>query len=155
VGGGNFALRAHAYALPTHHGPHSRVRCVRPFLPISATQTDICWVGNAWWAKGWRIARNATSRRTSGSASPAARSAVGASTMVAWVGMATRSRTLKRVCIRSVSNLGLSPLKATPVSRILHSCIQADDGRTRYTLLRVQRVADRPRARPPSCQFWH
>jgi hypothetical protein len=54
-----------------------------------------------------------------------------------------------------VSNSGRSLPKATPVSRILNFCIQADDGRTRYILLRVQRVAHRPRARPPSCQFWH
>ena len=118
-------------------------------------QLKLISVGDAWWAKGWRIARNATSRRTYGSASPVVRSAVGASSMVAWVGTATRSRTLQKVSTRSVSNSGLSPPKATPVSRILHSCIQADGGGTRYILLRVQRVADRPRARPPSCQFWH
>jgi len=34
---------------------------------------------------------------------------------VVWVGTATRSRTLKRVSIRSLSNLGLSPPKATPI----------------------------------------
>ena len=77
-----------------------------------------------WWMlggrKGWRIARNAISRRTSGFVSPAARSDVGASFTAASVGTVTRLRILQRVSTRSVSNLGLSRLRATLVSRVLH-----------------------------------
>lgn len=73
--------------------------------------------------KGWRTAQNATSRRTFGFVSPAARSAADASFTVPQVGTATRSRILKRVSIRSVSNSELSRPRAMQVSRILHSCI--------------------------------
>ena len=77
-----------------------------------------------WWMfggrKGWRIARNAISRRTSGFVSPVAHSDAGVSFTPALVGTVTRLRIFKRVSTRSVSNLGLSHLRATPVSRVLH-----------------------------------
>jgi hypothetical protein len=74
-------------------------------------------------SKGWHIAQNATSRRTFGFASPAARSAADASFMAPQVGTATRSRISKRVSIRSVSNSELSRPREMRVSHILNACI--------------------------------
>ena len=64
----------------------------------------------------WHTALNAISKRTSGSASPAVRSAAAASNTQAWVGTATRSRTLRRVSTPCALNWGLLPQKATLVS---------------------------------------
>jgi ubiquitin carboxyl-terminal hydrolase 5/13 len=105
---------------PAHHGPYFLVQCVRTSLSFSTTWIEICGLEDVRWAQG--LAHYSKCNLKEKLWLYLICGALGCRhKFYALVGTATRSRILKSqhpVCV----NLGLSRLRATPVSHILHLC---------------------------------
>jgi hypothetical protein len=114
VGGGDHRVRAHAVSRAARGRADRAVR----YAPLPTFV--VIWL---MLLQGWRTARSATSRRTSGSASRAAASAAAArSTAASPVDTGMASRTLRRPRIPSASSSAPSHLRAPQVAvSIVHS----------------------------------